>query len=190
MEKNERLFDHEHCTHFLYRILDSKKTSRFQFSIPGLREIHRNLKQQKHFDSRDGFFRKSPFCTFFCINPGFGRSWGMLWIFFVNGIFANLPRYNYNSEYILWWKAKLLLRNINRRALSYKWGNGLIIQRTIIVCSPLGMFVIVQSMNVLEVRLWLLLINLVKILLESSVFICVIDDPLWSSFSLPSTFET
>ena len=86
MEKNERLFDHEHCTHFLYRILDSKKTSRFQFSIPGLREIHRNLKQQKKFNSRDGFFRKSPFCTFSCINPGFGGPWGMLWIFFVNGI--------------------------------------------------------------------------------------------------------
>jgi hypothetical protein len=34
-------------SHFLYRILDSKKTSRFQFSAPGLREIHRNLKQQK-----------------------------------------------------------------------------------------------------------------------------------------------
>ena len=55
-------------THFLYRILDSKKTSRFQFSVPGLREIHRNLKQQKNFNSHDGFFRKSPFPS---INPGF-----------------------------------------------------------------------------------------------------------------------
>ena len=34
--------------HFLYRILDSKKSSCFQFSVPGLREIHRNLKQQKN----------------------------------------------------------------------------------------------------------------------------------------------
>ena len=42
-----------------------------EFSIPGLREIHRNLKQQKNFNSCDGFFRKSPFCTFSCINPGF-----------------------------------------------------------------------------------------------------------------------
>ena len=65
-------------SHFLHRILDSKKTSRFQFSVPGLREIHRNLKQQKKFNSRDGFFRKSPFCTFSCINPGFGGPWGML----------------------------------------------------------------------------------------------------------------
>jgi hypothetical protein len=65
-------------THFLYRILDSKKTSRFQFSVPGLREIHRNLKQQKIFNSRDCFFRKSPFCTFSCINPGFGGPWGKL----------------------------------------------------------------------------------------------------------------
>ena len=44
--------------HFMYRILDSKKTSRFQFSIPGLREIHRNLKQQKKFKSCESFFRK------------------------------------------------------------------------------------------------------------------------------------
>ena len=55
-----------------------KKTSRFQFSVPGLREIHRNLKQQKKFNSRDGFFRKSPFCTFSCMNPGFCGPWDML----------------------------------------------------------------------------------------------------------------
>ena len=35
-------------THCLYRILDSKKTSHFQFSAPGLWEIHRNLKQEKN----------------------------------------------------------------------------------------------------------------------------------------------
>ena len=65
-------------THFLYRILDSKKTSHFQFSVPGLPEIHRNLKQQKNFNSHDGFFRKSAFCTFSSINPGFCGAWGML----------------------------------------------------------------------------------------------------------------
>ena len=59
--------------HFLYRFLDGKKTTRFQFSIPGLREIHRNLKQQKIFKSHESFFRKSPFCSFSCINPRFGR---------------------------------------------------------------------------------------------------------------------
>ena len=67
-----------HLSHCLYRILDSKKTSHFQFRVPVLREIHRNLKQQKNFNSRDGFFRKPPFCTFSCINPGFGGPWGML----------------------------------------------------------------------------------------------------------------
>ena len=66
------------CTHFLYRILDSKKTTRSQFSVPGLREIHRNLKQEKNFNSCESFFRKSPFCTFSCINPGFGGNCGML----------------------------------------------------------------------------------------------------------------
>ena len=71
-----------HSTHFLYKILDSKKTSRFQFSVPDLWEIHRNLKQQKKLNSHGGFFRKSPFCTFSCINPGFGGPWDMLRIFF------------------------------------------------------------------------------------------------------------
>ena len=64
--------------HFMYRILDSKKTSHLHFIIPGLRYIHRNLKQQKNFNPHDGLFRKSPFCTFSCINPGFGGPWGML----------------------------------------------------------------------------------------------------------------
>ena len=43
--------------------------------------IHRNLKQQRkknQFSQR--LFKKSPFCTFSCINPGFGGSWHMLWI--------------------------------------------------------------------------------------------------------------
>ncbi len=32
-------------THFLYMILDSKKTTRSQFSVSDLRDIHRNLKK-------------------------------------------------------------------------------------------------------------------------------------------------
>ena len=39
-------WEENNIKHCLYRILDSKKTSRFQFSVPGLPEIHRNLKQQ------------------------------------------------------------------------------------------------------------------------------------------------
>ena len=85
-------------THFLYRILESKKTSRFQFSIPGHREIHRNLKQQKNFNSHDGFFRKSPFCTFSCINPGFNEPWGLLWIYFLNGTFIMLQKNTFGQK--------------------------------------------------------------------------------------------
>ena len=85
-------------SHWLYRFLEGKKTSRFQFSVPGLREIHRNLKQQKKFKSRDGFFRKSPFCTFSCINPGFGEPWGMLWIFFLIGIFIMLQKNTFGQK--------------------------------------------------------------------------------------------
>ena len=45
--------------HFLYRFLDGKKTSRSQFSILGLREIHKKLNQEINFNSRVSFFRKS-----------------------------------------------------------------------------------------------------------------------------------
>ena len=51
-------------THFLYRFLDLKKTTRSQFNVPGLREIHRNLKQEQKFNFRESFLWKSPFCTF------------------------------------------------------------------------------------------------------------------------------
>ena len=43
-------------------------------------------------NSRDGFFRKSPFCTFSCINPGFGGPWDMLQIFFLIVIFIILQK--------------------------------------------------------------------------------------------------
>ena len=51
--------------HILYRFLDNQKNTRSQFSVPGLQKIHRNLKKKKKiFNSHEGFFRKSPFCTF------------------------------------------------------------------------------------------------------------------------------
>ena len=81
------LNDPLYITHFLYRFLDGTKTTRSQFSVPGLREIHSNLKQEKNFDSRESFFRKSPFCTFSWVNPGFGGPWDKLWIFFLIPIF-------------------------------------------------------------------------------------------------------
>ena len=82
----------ELCPHFLYRILDGKKTTRSQFSVPGLREIHKNLKQEKNFNSRESFFRKSPFCTFSCINLGFGSPLDKLWKIFIIAIFIMLQK--------------------------------------------------------------------------------------------------
>ena len=86
-------------SHFMYRILGSKKTTRFQFCIPGLQEIHRNLKQQKNFKSRKSFFRKSPFCSFSWINPGFGRPWDKLWIFFLIPIFKMLQKNDFGQKF-------------------------------------------------------------------------------------------
>ena len=74
-------------SHSLYRFLDGQKNTRFWFSVPGLRGIHRNLKQSKNFNSRKGFFRKSPFCTFSCINPGFCGPW--------TGKIEKLPKWHF-----------------------------------------------------------------------------------------------
>ena len=50
------------------------------------------VKTNFFFNSREGFFRKSLFCTFFCINPGFGGPWDKLWIFFLIAIFIMLQK--------------------------------------------------------------------------------------------------
>ena len=89
---------HSHC---LYRFLDNQKNTCSQFSVPGLREIQRNLKQNKKFNSREGFFRKSPFCTLFCINPGFGRALGMLRKKNLTAIFIMLQK-NAFGQKIFW----------------------------------------------------------------------------------------
>ena len=98
-------------SHFLYRFLDGKKTTRSQFSVPGLREIHRNLKQEKNFNSRESFFRKSPFCTFSCINPGFGGPWDKLWIFFLVAIFIMLRKKSFGQNFFFNF-AKMALLNL------------------------------------------------------------------------------
>ena len=41
-------FLQQYIPHCLYRFLDGQKNTRFQFIVPGLREIHRNLKQKKN----------------------------------------------------------------------------------------------------------------------------------------------
>ena len=74
-------------THCLYRFLDNQKNTRSQFSIPGLRKIHRNLKQKKDFNSRESFLRKVSVCTLIDLNPGFGGPWNKLQIILVNGTF-------------------------------------------------------------------------------------------------------
>ena len=79
-------------SHCLHRFLDNQKNTFSQFSVPGLREIHRNLKQNKQFTSCKSFFRKSPSCNFFCINPGFVGPWDKLGIIFLIVIFMMFQR--------------------------------------------------------------------------------------------------
>ena len=70
--------------HFLYRILDSKKINRFQFSVPGLQEIHFkfNAPVQKYHFGNFSFFPKWHFWTgawnlkfFFDQNNSFEALW-------------------------------------------------------------------------------------------------------------------
>ena len=126
-------------------ILDSKKTTRSQFSVSDLRDIHRNLKQENFFNSRESFFSKSPFCTFSCINPGFGGPWDKLWKNFLIAIFIMLQKNVFGkkkfrisctgSKVPFWqnWKiAKMTLLNLgmkfknflNRSILLKHYGNG------------------------------------------------------------------
>ena len=50
--------------HFLYRLLDGKKTTRSQVSIPGLWKIHRNLKQEEKIILMSPFL-ENPLFVFF-----------------------------------------------------------------------------------------------------------------------------
>ena len=51
-------------SHFLYRFLDGKKTTRSQFSVPGLQKIHRNLKQEKNLILASPFLENPLFVLF------------------------------------------------------------------------------------------------------------------------------
>ena len=46
-DQNFIMYQFTISSHFLYRFLDGKKTTRSQFSVTGLRETHRKLKQEK-----------------------------------------------------------------------------------------------------------------------------------------------
>ena len=65
-----------HFSHFLYRFLEGKKTTRTQFCIPGLREIHRNLKQEKKISQV--LFQKIPLLYFFLHKSWIWRTLGQV----------------------------------------------------------------------------------------------------------------
>ena len=52
-------------------------------------------------NSCESFFRKSPFCTFSWINPGFGGPWDMLWVFFLIPIFIMLQKNAFGQKIFL-----------------------------------------------------------------------------------------
>ena len=52
------------------------------------------------FNSHEPSFRKSPFCTFSCINPEFGGPWDMLWKIFLIAIFIMLQKNTFGQKKI------------------------------------------------------------------------------------------
>ena len=57
-----------------------------------------NLKQKIFFNFHEGFFRKSPFCTFSCIKPGFGGPWVMIRKKILIAIFIMLQKNNFGQK--------------------------------------------------------------------------------------------
>ena len=55
-------------------------------------------KTKKNFNLREGFFRKSPFCTFFYINTGFGGPWVMIRKKFFIAIFIMLQKNTFGQK--------------------------------------------------------------------------------------------
>ena len=80
----------EHC---LYRFLDGQKKGRFQYSVPGLQGIHRNLKQQQKSIFARAFFQKIPFLSFFLY-----RFWVWQTLGHIMNIFSNCHIHNASKE--------------------------------------------------------------------------------------------
>ena len=94
----------------LYRFLDNQKNTRSQFIIPGLREIHRNPKQNKNFNS----------CKYFLENPLFVlKSWIWRTLGQVMNIFSYCHFHNASKEcfqpkknlnFMHWFKSAILAK--------------------------------------------------------------------------------
>ena len=87
-------------THFLHGVLEGKKTTRSQFSVPGLREIHRKLKQEKKIQFSRVLFLKIPFLYFFL-----HKSWIWRTLGHVMNIFSYWHFHNASKEYF--WSKKI-----------------------------------------------------------------------------------
>ena len=70
-----KLYCPDSVSHCLSRYLDGKKTSRFLFTLPGVRGIHRNLKQKK-IQFSNVLFQKIPFLYFFLHKSLIGTCYG------------------------------------------------------------------------------------------------------------------
>ena len=66
----------------------AKKLATSNLPFSGVRGIHTNPKQKWFFKSREGFFRKSSFCTLDDLNHRFGGPW----IFLINDSFIMLQK--------------------------------------------------------------------------------------------------
>ena len=69
---------YSHCPHLQKSHSNGSNKGHGQFQQKSCTLDVQNLKNGLKFVFIIGHQRKSPFCTFSCINPGFGRPWDML----------------------------------------------------------------------------------------------------------------
>ena len=92
------------CIHIPYYVTLAAQVFRWQKKYPLLilrsrpSRDSQEPKTKKKINSDEGFLRKSPFCTFSCINPGFGGPWDMFWIFFLIDIFILLQKNTFGQK--------------------------------------------------------------------------------------------
>ena len=80
-------------------LMNHQRISPFYFCSQVLLEIHRNSDWKEFLKSCESFLRKSQFSKLRYLNPGFGRPWDMLGIFFVMFLFITLQKKSFGQKF-------------------------------------------------------------------------------------------
>ena len=75
-----------------------ERNGTLKFCFPGLLAIHRNPNCKEFSNCCKSFLRKSSVCNLTDLNPGFGKPWDMLWLFFGFGTFIMLQKESFGQK--------------------------------------------------------------------------------------------